>query len=70
MSKIKVEEVTYYESRKGLICYVRDSTASWSKIVDENMDDIFPGQELDISDNWIIQNGKGKSQQKEKSIGW
>ena len=59
--KIIVEEVTYYESRNGLLCYVRDGKSSWSRIVDEKMEDIFPGQELDISNNWNFQNGKVQS---------
>ena len=58
MKIIKVEEYSYYESRNGLICYVRDGQSSWSKLVDDKWQDIVPGQELDISDNWTFQNGK------------
>lgn len=53
----KIVKVDYYESTRGLGCYVRDDEGkSWYKRIEE-VEDNLPGMEIDTND-WIFQNGK------------
>ena len=58
MSKIIViDEVRYYESKNGLMCFVIDTEGeSWKIMIEDEMEDFFPYDTLDVS-NWEFQNG-------------
>ena len=58
MSKlIRIEEVRYYESKNGLMCFVIDTDgSSWKIMIGDEMNHYFPTKDLDVS-NWELQNG-------------
>ena len=62
MEKILIDSVDYYESKAGLMTYLKDreSQKSWYKIVTSEDDDFLPNQFSSLT-NWTLQtdnNGK------------
>ena len=68
MNKIIIETVDLYESTRGVMCYIRDKSRCWFKIIEKEDEEYLPGQEVDVT-NFVLQNGKVFSQKPKRYFG-